>query len=295
MNFKEYIDKTDPELLKKGYQEWLQDASLMDDIFFRKCAEYRPDIVKTIIRVILDDPDLEIDDIHPQKEMENSPYRSIILDAIAKNPNTGQIYNVEVQKSRDEHIEKRARFHSAIIDSKSLLPRQDFKDIPDSIVIFIYSHDILKKNKAVYNITRKTDDNIPFNDGSRIIVLNGAYKGKHRLKDLIEDLKQKDADKLHYQDLSDVVRETKTATYEEDEKMNIFEKVYEDARADALKENQNIMQKIYEDSRKQAVEEKQIEVATNLIGLGTLSVDKIAEVTGLSIDKVNELAAAKAG
>ena len=53
MNFKEYIDKTDPELLKQGYQEWLQDASLMDDIFFRKCAEYRPDIVKTIIRVTI--------------------------------------------------------------------------------------------------------------------------------------------------------------------------------------------------------------------------------------------------
>ncbi len=39
----------------------------MDDIFFRKCAECKPDIVKTIIKVILDDPNLEIEDIHPQK------------------------------------------------------------------------------------------------------------------------------------------------------------------------------------------------------------------------------------
>ena len=33
----------------------------------RVCEECRPDIVKSIIRVILDDPDLEIEDIHPQK------------------------------------------------------------------------------------------------------------------------------------------------------------------------------------------------------------------------------------
>ena len=29
--------------------------------------------------------------------------------------------------------------------------------------------------------------------------------------------------------MSDVVRETRVATYKEDEKMNIFEKIYEDA------------------------------------------------------------------
>ena len=183
------------------------------------------------------------------------------------------------------HIEltlstSRCRFLSeiAVIDSKSLLPRQDFKDIPDSIVIFIYSHDILKKNKAIYNITRKTDDNIPFNDGSRIIVLNGAYKGKHRLKDLIEDLKQKDADKLHYQDLSDVVRETKTATYKEDERMNIFEKVYEDATKNGIE---------------QGVEKNKIEVAEKLIARGD-SIEDVAEISGLTIDKVRELTESKA-
>ena len=74
--------------------------------------------------------------------------------------------------------------------------------------------------------------------------------------------------------------------------MNIFEKVYEDARADALKENQNIMQKIYEDSRKQAVEEKQIEVAEKLIARGD-SIEDVAEISGLSIDKVRELTESK--
>ena len=51
---------------------------------------------------------------------------------------------------------------------------------------------------------------------------------------------------------------------------------------------------IAEDAAEEAIEQRNIEVAMNLITDGTLSYDAIAKVTGLSIEKVTELARDKA-
>jgi len=59
--------------------------------------------------------------------------------------------------------------------------------------------------------------------------------------------------------------------------MNIFEKVYEDATKNG----------------EQGVEKNKIEVAVKLIARGD-SIEDVAEISGLSIDKVRELTESKA-
>ncbi len=44
----------------------------------------------------------------------------------------------------------------------------------------------------------------------------------------------------------------------------------------------------------EGAEQKQIEVAMNLMELGSVSIDDIAKATGLSVEKITELAGAKA-
>ena len=54
------------------------------------------------------------------------------------------------------------------------------------------------------------------------------------------------------------------------------------------------MTKYYDKWDREVAEEKSLEIAMNLITDGTLSYDAIAKATGLSIEKVTELARAKA-
>ena len=54
------------------------------------------------------------------------------------------------------------------------------------------------------------------------------------------------------------------------------------------------MTKYYDKWDREVAEEKSLEIAMNLINKGKLSFEDIAEATGLSIEKVTELARAKA-
>ncbi len=50
------------------------------------------------------------------------------------------------------------------------------------------------------------------------------------------------------------------------------------------------MCEIWEEIRNEGIMEGKIELATNLIKDGAYSLEKIAELTGISIDKIRELA-----
>ena len=152
-------------------------------------------------------------------------------------------------------------------------------------MIFLCSDDILEKGKILYRITRKTDDNEPFNDGSQILILNCSYKDEsitdeqtERIMNLIKDLNQPDPNKMHYKTLAEAVREKKERIREE-EAMNIFDKAYEDGRLDGIEEG------IVEGSKQTS-----IETAKKMLSAGKLSLDDIAEYTDLPIETIKELA-----
>ena len=56
------------------------------------------------------------------------------------------------------------------------------------------------------------------------------------------------------------------------------------------KEGQQAMRDVFEEERL----EERIEIAMNLIRMGGVSLDKISQATGLSVEKVRELANSKA-
>lgn len=255
----------------------------MDDMFFRLCMAENPEAFRLILRIILDKPELEIEDFHIQDHIDNYSGRSITLDSFAKDASTGDVLNVEVQKSKDYHIPQRARYHSAMLDThRDLKKNQDFKDLRQNVVIFLCSDDILKRGKPIYRIVRKTDDNEPFNDGSKIIILNCSYKGNHRLQKLIDDLNATDADKMNYKELAEVVNEKKEKQ-KGDDVMTIFDEVYEDGRSDGIEEG---IKKGFEKGQIQA----NIEAAKKMLSMGKFTYDDIAESTSLPLETIKELA-----
>ena len=143
--------------------------TLMDDILFRKVLSDHPELAEIVLRPILDKPDLRVEHVEIQKEGGEFSKRSVFFDVYATD-STGKIYNIEIQKSKDGAIPKRARYHIAVLAVGALDKGQDFSELPATYVIFITARDVLGKGRSLYHISRKIDpDGEPFEDDSHII------------------------------------------------------------------------------------------------------------------------------
>ena len=122
----------------------------------------------------------------------------------------GDEIDIEVQgNSAGAHI-RRARYHSSMVDSKMLDEGQEFRQLKDSYIIFIYKHDKFRKGLPVYHIDRYIRETEElFDDGSHIIYVNGNYKGNDEIGQLMNDFRQTDSDKIHYAALAKGVKHFK--------------------------------------------------------------------------------------
>lgn len=130
----------------------------------------------------------------------------------------GDRFDVEVQTdSKGSHV-KRARFHSAMMDSRMLKENEDFRKINDSYVIFIYKKDKFRRGFPVYHISRYVEETKKgFNDGSNIIYVNGSYEGDDEIGRMIHDFKCEKAEDIYNKDLAEGVRHFKETEEGRDE------------------------------------------------------------------------------
>ena len=95
------------------YLSILKDLTIMDDIFMRNvlkdsaCTEY-------ILKVIMDQDNLKLEDQILQADYKNLQGRSSILDCIALD-NSGRKYNIEFQNADSGASLKRARYHGSFL------------------------------------------------------------------------------------------------------------------------------------------------------------------------------------
>ncbi len=240
---------------------------LFDDDFMSKVFEDDIEATEFLLRIILQRDDLKVIESKGQVSIKNLLGRSVRLDIKAKDK-AGKLYNIEVQRADEGAGEKRARYYSAILDTNTLLPRQNFKDLPETYVIFITEHDVLKCNLPLYHIDRTIKENgMTFCDESHIIYVNGEYRGENDIGKLMHDFSCRNPDEMKLGLLAE-----KTRYFKSDEK--------------GVKRMCKIMEEFVEDEKREQAEE----FAIGLLKDGTLSISKIAEVSKLSENKVKELA-----
>ena len=68
--------------------------------------------------------------------MKNLLGRDIWLDVNAFDGNNEE-FDIEIQRADRGADRKRARYHSSILDAHLLRPNDEFKDLPETYVIFI--------------------------------------------------------------------------------------------------------------------------------------------------------------
>ena len=125
---------TTTEQLDQKHQEDLQRLRgfrLLDDDFLTKYFEGDPKYIQLVLRIVLEKPDLVVEDVRTQVFVENLLNRSVRLDILATD-SLGQTINVEIQRADKGAGRKRARYNSSMMDADLLHKSEDFDQLPET-------------------------------------------------------------------------------------------------------------------------------------------------------------------
>ena len=172
------------ELTLEQKKEKVKDLRPIDDVFFEVLAS-KPAVCQEILRTILEDPGLTVEDVIPQSSERNLYGRSVRLDALCY-LGDGTRVNIEVQRSdNDDHL-KRVRFNEASITLIESNKGDDFEDLPNVIVVYISEFDFLSGGKTIYHVDqvlRETGEVI--DDGTQKIFVNTVNDDGTDIADLM--------------------------------------------------------------------------------------------------------------
>lgn len=169
------------EIKKQWSEETLEVVDklcLFDDDFMSLVFDRNIEATEYLLNTIFERSDMKVIEVVGQREYKNPVVggRCITIDIYAVD-STGKVYDIEVQRADSGAVPQRARFHSAMVDTRMLKEKEKFKEIKDSYVIFITQNDVMKGDLPLYHVERVVkEQNRDFGDGSHIIYVNGAYK-----------------------------------------------------------------------------------------------------------------------
>ena len=174
---------------------------------------------------------------------------------------------------------KRARYHSALLDTNSLERSSGFDALAETYVLFITEKDYRGKGLPAYQVERLyLEDKTPFGDGTHIIFVNGEYRGDDAIGNLMNDFFCTGADQMKNEVLADRMNFFKE-TEEGQRELSGIELVI-DARGEARGRVEG---------KVEGRAEGKLEMAAKLIQLGQMSLEMIAEISGLPIEELRKI------
>lgn len=249
---------------KRGeLEQKIKEFCLLDDDFMNRVFDENIECTELILRIILDNPDIRVGEVHTQREIRNLHGHSVRLDIYATGTNDEPI-NVEVQRAEKGAGVKRARYNSSMIDVNTFARGEDYDSLPESYVIFITEIDVMGMNMPLYHADRVVaETGEPFGDGAHIIYVNGAYRDDSPIGKLMHDFSCKQASDMYYQPLAEQVR-------------------YYKESAEGVSAMCRIMEELIDSEKK--------EIALRMLEDNVLPIEKIAKYSGLTFEQVEELA-----
>lgn len=278
---------SDAEKKEKQHQEdldRLRSFRPMDDTFMRGLFKENLPLAELVLRIITGKPDLILTKCETQADMKRvTGARSICLDAYATD-SAGKKYDIEVQRADNGADPHRARYHSSVMDVENLDEKQDYKELPDTYVIFITENDYYKAGEPVYTIQNMNLTlNRPFNDGAHILYVNGEYRDDSEIGRLMHDFNCTSADEMNFELLAERTRYLKENPKGVSEMCKVMEDLRDESYAEGRAEG-------YAEGR----EEQAQMTAKNLYEQG-LTIEQIARTIGFSMDTVEKWLTQKAG
>ena len=261
-----------PEKYKAALDE-IKMSCLMDDRYMRHFFDNNIECTQLVLRIIMQQDDLTVKSVKVQKYMPGAEdfSRSVQIDVYAVD-SEGRNYDIEIQRDNSGAVPERARFCSAMLDVRMLEKKQEFKNIKNSIVIFITENDVLGGGLPLYKIERYINGENLFNDGSKIIYANTSYKDDTTaLGKLLHDFLCVNADEMYYEELASRARFFKGDLKGDSYMKSVWDEMEKKQFAAGFEHGKEIM-------------------IINMLKAGDLDFEKIARYSSLPVAKIKKIA-----
>ena len=218
----------------------IQQLRLMDDVLMRLCLQDNKPAVQLILRIIMDRPNLEVQELETQREANSISGRSVRFDVWARDGDA--VYNIEIERTDERASAKRARYHSAMLDSGLLKSGEEFTKLVETFVIFITENDIFGKGLPLYRFDRYCEQTQEYlDDGTHILYVNGQYRGDDDLGKLMSDFNCTNVEDMVYTELAERVGSYKRRIEGGRNNMSAWDELIKEEREEARTEGEQRM------------------------------------------------------
>ena len=260
----------------------IRDLRPIDDVCFEVLAENK-DVVQEILRTILEDDKLIVNDVIVQRSERNIYGRSVRLDALCT-LGDGSKCNIEVQRSNEDNHLKRARFNAASITVKDSFPGEHFEEILELYIVHISEFDFLNGDKTIYHIdkiARETGQVVQ--DGLHEIFVNTAVDDGTDIAELMSCFVKKEIKNSKFPCLSSEMERIKTTEGGLSVMCKEWKQDVDEARAEGIAKG-------HASGVAEGVEKTKLETAKAMLKDG-VSPEKVSLYTGLSSSEITALSA----
>ena len=135
---------------RRNYEKEFKSLTFTNDYMFSRVNETHPNISKGMIRIVTKIELTKYQLLKSQSVLNNHfDAKSVRYDVFVKS--LKKHFDIEMQTIKDKDIIKRARYYASTMDTDSLTKGKKYKDLPDSIIIFICLYDPFPPfNKPIY-------------------------------------------------------------------------------------------------------------------------------------------------
>lgn len=188
--------------------ETVQEFRPIDDVFFEVLVRNKA-VCQEILRVILEDNKLSVENVITQSSEKNIYGRSVRLDALCT-LGDGTKCNIEVQRSNNDNHLKRARFNAASITVKESNTGDTFDDVIELYIVYISEFDFLKGGKTIYHVDKVIrETNEVIDDGLHEVFVNTVIDDGTDIAELMACFMEKEVNNPKFPALSSEVTRLK--------------------------------------------------------------------------------------
>ncbi len=247
----------------------IKDLRPIDDVFFEVLAD-DTEVCEEILRTILEDPALTVEDVIVQSSERNLYGRSVRLDALCT-LGDGTKCNIEVQRSNNDNHLKRARFNAASITVKDSDVGDKFDNVLELYIVYISEFDIFKEGQTIYHVEKVLrETGTVVDDGLHEIFVNTKIDDGSDISDLMSCFTKKEFYNAKFPKLSSRAKELKSTEGGGSAMSEVMEKLLAEGRAEGRAEGK----------KSQLIE---------LVKEGLLQIDIAAQKAGMPVEAFKKL------
>lgn len=230
----------------------IQELRPIDDIFFEMLARNKG-VCEEVLRTILEDRELVVEDVITQASERNIYGRSVRLDALCT-LGSGTKCNIEVQRSdNDDHI-RRVRFNASSITVNESQTGETFSDVIELYVVYISEFDLFGDGLTAYHVDAVIrENNKVVDNGLHEIYVNTAVHDGSDIAELMDCFKKSFFDNPKFPMLSNEVKRLKSTEGGVQSMCRIMEELFAEEKEKLIAEK--------EAEKEAALAEKEAEIA----------------------------------